>query len=150
MKSIRTAKNIFRVTVNYNQSVEEMVEAGKYDCFNSDITSKNFPTKRKGTTEVVVKLIHFNRVLADGDEAVHELDRIGYRPAELHEHLAFGEQHPEVQREFPIVALGSVLQARCHFRNVPVLYGSDSVRRLYLCWFGRSWIALWRFAAVSK
>src|SRR3989344_3188999 len=145
----KPAGNTYPLVVNYGISVEDAVEAGRYDWTNSDITSRNFPTERNGTAEVAVELIHFNRHVST-DEALRELDRMGYRPAELHELLAFGEKHPEVQREFPVVALGSVWRGRDGRRVVPGLDGGGSERYLRLGWFGSDWGGLYRCAAVRK
>jgi len=140
---------VYLLSVNYRRSVEDAVKAGRYDWTKSDITSRNFPTKRKGTAEVAVELVHFNRSIST-DEALSELDRMGYRPAELHELLAFGEKYPEVQREFPVVALGSVWQYRYGDRRVPYLFRLGSERYLNLYWFGDDGGGVFRFAAVRK
>jgi len=145
----KPAGNTYPLSVDYERSVEKGVKAGRYDWANSDITARNFPTERNGTAEVAVELVHFNRHVST-DEAFRELDRMGFRPAELHELLAFGEKHPEVQREFPVVALGSVWQFRYGSRFVPYLSGGDSERGLYLGWIGFDWFEVCRFAAVRK
>jgi len=145
----KPASNTYPLSVDYGRSVEKGVKAGRYDWANSDITSRNFPTERKGTAEVVVELIHFNRNIST-DEALRELDKAGMRPAELHELLAFGKKYPEVQREFPIVALGSVWQYRDGFRVVPFLYRDGSGRDLGLDWVVGGWSGICRFAAVRK
>ena len=144
------AGNIYHLSVDYGRSVEDGVRAGRYDWANSDdINSRNFPTKRKGTAEVEVELVHFNRGIST-DEALGELDRMGYRPAEVHELLAFGEKYPKVQREFPIVALGSVWQDRNGDRSVPCLGRDGSERGLSLDWVEDDWYEVYRFAAVRK
>jgi hypothetical protein len=145
----KPAGNTYPLSVDYGRSVEDGVKTGRYDWVNSGITSRNFPTKRKGTAEVAVELVHFNRYIST-DEALRELDRMGYRPAELHELLAFGEKYPEVQREFPVVALGSVWRDWNGDRDVPCLYGDGSTRRLGLGWVERGWDGVYRFAVVRK
>ena len=145
----KPAGNAYPVTVNYDLSVEDAVKLGRYDWNNSDISSRNFQTKRKGTAEVAVELIHFNRYISTKD-AQKELDQRVYRPAELHELLAFGEKYPNVQREFPIVALGFVWQVRGCRRDVSGLKGGGSERSLDLDWVGRGWGEIYRFAAVRK
>jgi len=146
--------NIYPISVDYERSVEDGRKAGRYYWSNPDITSRNFPTKRNGKAEVAVELIHFNRIVST-DEALCELDRIGYRPAELHELLAFGEKYPEVQREFPVVALGSVWRIRHSVRrSFPCLrmrgYMHGSRRSLSLRRSGFYWLEIFRFAAVRK
>jgi len=143
------AGGIYLVSVDYGRSVEDGVEAGQYDWSNSDITSRNFPTKRKGTAEVAVELVHFNRCIST-EGALKNLDSMDMRPAEIHELLAFGEKYPDVQRKFPIVAPGSVWQYRHGDRKVPCLSRDGSGRDLDLRWIGDAWDELCRFAAVRK
>ncbi|MBI2021220.1 hypothetical protein HYS99_01765 [Candidatus Giovannonibacteria bacterium] len=145
----KPAGNTYPLSVDYGRGVECAVKSGRYDWANSDVTSRNFPTERKGTVEVAVELIHFNRHISTG-EVHRELDRMGYRPAELHELLAFGEKYPEVQREFLIVALGSVWQDRGGDLRVPRLSRDGSERTLYLGWVEDGWDEIYRFAAIRK
>ena len=145
----RNATTTYPVSVNYDTTVEEMVRLGHYDWSNSDVTSKHFPTKRTGTADLVIELVHVNRDISTKD-AQKELDRMGFRPAELHELLAFGAKYPEVQREFPILALGSVWQDLDDDRRYACLHGVGSERGLYLRWFGGDWDDVCRFAAVRK
>ena len=135
----------YPITVYYGMNVEDRVEAGHYDWVNFNITSELFPTERNGIAEIEIKLIHFNRIIST-DEALCELDRMGYRPAELHELLAFGEKYQEIQREFPILSLGSVLRNRC----VPGLSGGNSRRYLNLFVEGHNCDKNCRFVAVRK
>ncbi|MBI4095051.1 MAG: hypothetical protein HY435_02570 [Candidatus Liptonbacteria bacterium] len=143
------AKNVFRLTLDYAHSVEEMVAAGKYNWTNSDITSKNFPTTQKGTAEVAIELVHLNRRVSS-DNALCELDARGLRPATLPELLAFGAEYPEKQREFPIIALGSVWRNPHGYRTVAYLVRYGSKRDLRLHWFDNEWFSHYRFAAVRK
>ena len=145
----KPAGSTYPLSVNYGMSVEDAVKLGRYNWANGDINDKNFPTKRTGKAEVVVELIHFDRYIST-DNALHELDRMGMRPIELHELLAFGEKYSDVQREFPIVALGSVWQDRDGSRRVPCLGGNGSGRRLSLGWFEGDWGDVYWFAAVRK
>ncbi len=141
--------NIYRLIVNYDQPITDAIAAGKYDWVNNDITQKNFPTNRSGKAEVEIELVHFNRVVST-KEALAELDKRGLRPAELHELLAFGANHPELQREFPIIGLASVWQDSYGSRFCPYLFWSGSERYLRLFWLGSGWSVYCRFAAVRK
>jgi hypothetical protein len=144
-----TPSNLYTIAVDYGMKVEDAVKLGKYDWVNDDVTQKNFPTKGKGKTELTLELVHFDRNISS-EEALKELDRMGYRPAELMELLAFGEKYPEIQREFPIVALASVWQGPRGSRSVPCLCRFGSGRGLDLIWIGDDWSGFWRFAAVRK
>lgn len=53
----------FPLKVNYDLSVESLAAHGKYDWKNDSITAKNFPTTRKGEANLVLELVHFNKVL---------------------------------------------------------------------------------------
>ena len=145
----KPAGDTYPLSVNYGMSVEDAVALGRYDWANSDITSKSFSTKRTGKAELTIELVHFNRAISTED-ALRELDRMGMRSAELHKLLAFGEKYPDVQREFPIVALGSVRQGRDGHRFVPCLDGNGSGRDLRLHWIEGDWSDFYRFAAVRK
>ena len=147
----KPASSTYPLSVDYGRSVEKGVKAGRYDWVNClfDIASRNFSTERKGTAEIVVELIHFNRNISI-DKAFSQLDRMGFRPAEIHELLAFGEKYPKVQRKFPVVALGSVWQYQFGNRRVPYLHGSGSERGLYLYWIEYGRLEVDRFAAVRK
>jgi hypothetical protein len=82
------------------------------------------------------------------------LDKLGFRSSILPELLVFGETHPEVQREFSIIALGSIALVLGD-RDVPYLdVWHDERRRsgrgLGLSWFEDRWNVSYRFAAVRK
>lgn len=139
----------YPVVVNYEMSVEDAVKLGRYDWANDNITSRNFQTKRTGTIDLVVELTHFDKVIST-DKALRELDKMGMRPAEIHELLAFSEKHPDIQRELLIIALGSVWQGSDGHRYVPYLNGNGSKRDLSLHWVESDWGEFCRFAAVRK
>lgn len=139
----------YPVLVDYDRNVKEAIELGKYDWTNNDINDKNFKTERKGKANFEIELIHFNRPISS-ENALKEIEENNYRPAELHELLALGEKYPDLQREFPIVALSSVWQDPDGDRDVPCLVKDGSGRRLRLRWLGFDWGGLWRFAVVRK
>lgn len=138
----------YPVTISFDLSLAEMIKVGKYNSVNSDITEKHFPVNGKGTNEVVTELLHFNRY-TESEDVFRELDRSGLRPATIEELLAFGAKYPEIQRQFPIVALGSIWR-RLDARFVPCLWGFSGDRGLNLFWFGSRWYATCRFLAVRK
>lgn len=139
----------FMVTVDYARGLPEMIKAGKYDYANDDITAEHFPIVGEGKQGLEILLVHFGKDMESND-VLSELGKLGLRPATLPELLAFGETHPEIQREFPIIALGSVWQNRDGSRHVPYLGGWCGGRELFLIWFGDRWSGDCRFAAVRK
>jgi hypothetical protein len=141
--------NVFPITVDYNHSLADMIKAGNYDWVNSDINSKHFPVKGKGKHELEAVLFHFDRYI-ESEEAIAEMDKQGYRPGKVEELLALGEKYPDLQKEFPIVALGSVWRGRHGRRHVACLFWPDRGRDLGLDWFDCRWSADWRFLALPK
>jgi hypothetical protein len=139
---------VFTVTIDRSQSLEEMIEAGRYNEVNSAIRSVNFPWKRKGTKAVDLTLVQFDRPLAPG-EIKRLMEGRGYRPAYIEEFLALGKEEPDLQRKIPIVALGSgrIIQGR---RRAACLAGSESSRSLGLAVIYRRWSIYYRFAFVRK
>jgi len=157
-KGERPQEYSFRVTVNYGLSIKEAVELGKYEWANPYINDKNFPIRGKGKTELDLPLLHFGLPLST-DDVLEETDKIEYRPTTLQELLALGAEHPNIQHEFPIVALGSTWKrGENDFNYAPVLcytifryLGSPVARRcLYLSSTTGNWPGNWRFATVHK
>jgi hypothetical protein len=141
-----------KLTVDYTKTVEQAITNGHYNFKNSDITAKNFPVSSEmigKKMEVAVRLFHFNCSISS-DDASLEMHKAGYRPATLMELLTLGSLFPEIQRQFPIIALGSVWRAACLDCYVPYLHVFNSRRRLNLYWFGIDWGAHCRFLGVRK
>lgn len=139
----------YQVSVDYRLTLPTMILAGHYDWTNSDITAEHFPIKGEGEQSVEITLFYPNQITTS-DQVMAEMDQAGYRPAKLEELLALGATSPDLQREFPIIALGSVWVRRDGDRGVASLDRDGSGRELYLDWFGSEWDEHCRFAAVRK
>lgn len=140
------------LNVDYTKTVEQTIADGKYGWVNKDITVKNFPTSPEmigKKVEVFAKLFHFNNRISS-DYAISEMDKAGYRPATLMELLTLGILFPELQRRFPIVALGSVWCFGVNFRCVTYLDVLIPLRGLYLNSIDSYWSARCRFLGVRK
>ena len=100
------------------------------------------------TREIEFELVHLNKD-ASTDEALAELDKRGLRPALYEELLAFAAKHPELQKQFPIVALGSVCRDGARLYSPFVrFYGRE--RRLRFGWLDGRWLRSYRFLSVRK
>lgn len=140
----------YDVVVNYNRSLAEMVNVGQYDWVNANINKKNFPIVGEGEHKVSVTLFHFNRYI-ESEEVVTEMEKEGYRHAKIEELLALGETRPDLQREFPIIALGSSWSIWWNPRGgrfIPALWVCAGGRYLRLAWFEDEWSSDCRFLAV--
>ena len=141
-----------KLTVDYTKTVEQAITDGNYDWKNDDIIVKNFPISPEmigKKVEVTTKLFHFNCDISSND-VISEMDKGGYRPATLMELLALGTLFPELQRQFPIVALGSAWRDVDNLRYVPFLGVDASRRRLYLYLFDDDWLTICCFLGVRK
>jgi hypothetical protein len=140
---------MYEVEVNYDLTVDEAVEAGRYSWSYDRIPTENLTNTRSGKATVEVGLVHFGRIMSN-DDILAELDAQGWRPAELHELLALGATHMELQIEFPIVALGSIWLEFDEFRTVASLFSRGPERALGPASPDRSFSEICRFAAVRK
>jgi len=150
VEAVQPTITTFRVAVNYDQTVKEMVQAGKYDWSGSkfQVTGDTFPVNHRASGTVEIVLVHFHRHIG-WQEALGELDKMGFRPAELPELLAFGATYPEKQREFPIIALGSQYSGQQWFPSLDYHNWADWGRTLNVGNFPESNVSF-RFAAVRK
>ncbi|MFH1047832.1 MAG: hypothetical protein V1738_06025 [Patescibacteria group bacterium] len=139
----------YRITVDRGRTLGEAIAAGRYDSVDSDINSRNYsePSPVPGEAEAV--LVHLDRV-ATTAEAEAGIAHPGLRPVTLWELLAFGERYPDVQRQFPVIALGSSWIDSYGGRVVPLLFGCSGGRGLGLSWDdpGDIWLDDCRFLAV--
>lgn len=146
----KKSTNSFIITVDYSLLIEEMIEAGKYDWKNDNITAENFPhDSTLGEVEIEAEYVHYNRNMGY-DAVIDDLNARGMRPATMVELLVFGAAFPDEQRKFPIVALGSVCEDRGGGRYVGCLYRSGSERDLNFHYVASDWGAYYRFLAVRK
>ena len=139
----------YHVTVNYGLSLTEMIRAGRYDWVDPNITSDNFPINGKGTKEVALELVHFNRYINSSEEVIRELGKKGLRPATIVELLAFSAKYTDVMRQSTIAALGSVWLSLDGRRRVPSIWGGRGLG-LGLDSFESGWNGEYRFLAVRK
>jgi len=139
------------ILVNYNKSLQEMVKAGEYAWVDSNIASDNFPIQGKGRQKKEVVFFRFRRKITS-ENVIAEMDSAGYRPASIEVLLAIGASYPELQKQFPIIALGSRWWSPGGYLQVPFLYCWDSGERyLGLCWWLDKYLGSdWRFVALRK
>lgn len=140
---------IYPVEIDYSDTFEQRLAAGRYDWKNSDITEKHFPVKGEGQIQVDLELAHYGKSLST-EAILAAIEAQGYRPATIEELLAFGATYPEFQREFPIVALDSVWQHRSGLRGVAYLRRHGGGRDLELGRLGLGWDGRYRFLVVRK
>lgn len=123
-----------KVVVDHGKSVEEMVKSGGYNYANANITGGHFPHPREGEETVTIDLVKFDK---SGTTAERERQLAAHGDlAEMDDMLALGAQHPDRQRQYPIVFLGSAWVRSGGGRLVGLLWGDRSERDCYLRWGG--------------
>jgi hypothetical protein len=137
---------IYKVTVDYNLTLEQMIAAGKYDW----ATDERFPVLGKGKVERELVLVHLNKV-ASTDEVLAEIDRRGLKSAEIEDLLVLGAVKPELQRRFSIMELGSSWGCSRNGLHYFAFIDHDNFGRvLRLLYCGNGWGEERRFLAVRK
>lgn len=146
MPAIKTQISTYPLVVDYSKRIKTLVGLGKYDRCEGEIISQKFSTAYKGEVWLEALLVYFDTAITDED-VVTELDKIGLRPGELHELLIFGVQHPEIQCQFPIIALGTIVELG-NVCGAPCSSGSKNAgRQLGFTYCGGKWGGGHRFLA---
>ncbi len=150
-------RDAYVVPVDYGLSHQQQIEAGKFDWiagYDGKLIRKN-PTEHlysvpTGTIEQRVTLVHLNRH-AKRLEIIAEMDKLNVRPVLSPEFLALTKVHPDLQRKFPLVCLGSVWVDSDGRRDVLCAFGSSGRRNLDVSWGDiGGWDDGCRFPAVRK
>ncbi|HOZ53164.1 MAG TPA: hypothetical protein PK142_00620 [bacterium] len=101
------------IKIDYNANFDDMIVRGGYVEVDRDINEKKFPKDSVAldssccVCDIFVKIFYFPNNCSTID-IIETMEDSGYRPASLLELLFFGEAYPNLQKTFPIVALGSI------------------------------------------
>lgn len=103
------AKNVDTLIVEVDQlSLKELVDTGKYSYVDKEITEKYFNVQVVGKPKTdTVLLIYFAQTLTS-ESVLSKMEQGGVYPATIEHLLAVGAKYPELQKQFPVAALGSV------------------------------------------
>ncbi|MGH3118016.1 MAG: hypothetical protein ACRDQ2_13055 [Gaiellales bacterium] len=144
----RTATQRYRITVPEGRSTEQLVEAGRYGYAHSCVTSDNFPARPFGAgQEREIVVLAFERDLTS-EEAIAEAGRLGLERPTYEDALGFGIEHPDAQREGPVVFLHDPWFGFFGRRDVLCLWSNAGRRELGLEGFDDGWSQSYRFAFV--
>lgn len=146
MADFNETQNTFPVSVDYDESVEDVLRRGNFSFAHKNITSENFPTERTGKAQIVVALIHLGRPISYKETV--ELDRMSSRSVELRELLAFIEKYWDDLVGFPVIALGSALIHQSGRHLIPYICRIGSELNLNLLCAEHGFDKFSRFAVV--
>lgn len=142
--------NPYPVPVNYGRRPRSAVQAGEYDGVNdyyNDMQWSEWKTPdgsklivpKRGIVDKELSLFHIGAYFGEDYCPISKEIRTALVKEQLiavtvYGLLAFGEKYLNVQREFPVIALGSVWFGPGGGRHVAVLEGDAGGRHLDLGW----------------
>jgi hypothetical protein len=103
------ARRLYPVTVNYKTSLAEMIADGDYRWVHSSINEENFSVSGTGEVTRDLELVYLEKDVTI-DEVLAYMEANGLRPARIEELIALGATYPEIDWEFYVIALGSVIR----------------------------------------
>jgi hypothetical protein len=139
-------------TVDYSLSLGQMILAANFGHVNSDITPKSFKVIGSGVAVLMAELFHLEPS-ASHQDVVREMEKVGFRPANIEELIAYGTIMPDEQWELDIIGFGSIgqldqIEGRWIY-GVPRIFRASQGRELNLTGFGyRNWSEEVRFLGV--
>jgi len=140
----------YRISAGDGRSTEALVEAGHYGYAHSCVTSENLPARHLGgrrTREIT--LLEFDHEVTS-EEAIVEAARLGLERPMYEDALYFGIEHPDVQRERPLVFLHDPWFGFSGRRDVVCLWSNAGRRELGLEAFDSHWRRDYRFAFIRS
>jgi hypothetical protein len=137
------------IVVKDGETFDGLVAAGKYDWKCDWVNGGRFPVRQSAPGERKLVVLHFGRDISPED-AIKEAERQGLERPTHEDCLRFGAQHPEVQRQFPVVFLHEPVRDDLGFPRVLCLNRRGSERILDFGWFGNGWRGGCRFVFVRK
>jgi len=142
------AAGVYPITTGDGRSTEALVEAAGYGYAHSCVTSENLPSRHLGGRRARdVVLVEFDREVTS-EEAVAGAARLGLEPPMYEDALYFAIEHPEVQRERPVVFLHDPWVGFFGRRDVLCLWSKAGRRELGLEDFDGRWSRGYRFAFI--
>lgn len=130
--------------INYDISIPQLARQGNYDWINDSYFKDPFfhSVAIKGIGNVNLELVNLGGHVTAG-EAVKRLTDMHKRPAIVQELLTLGINHPSLQTQYRIIAVGSTtmqLNDPNKIQYVPFLFGwSKPFRSAEFYWWSGDW-----------
>ncbi len=147
MRDVRTEN--LTVNVRHNLSVDELVELNKFGWKDDCMTSKNFPSRKGKAKKEELIVVSMGRDASTKD-ILKMMKVLKLKAAKPVAFLSLTLDHPNRQKENPLVALGQIWRDSSGSRLVPCAWGFGGKRRLSLSYFGDDWGSDYRFLAVRN
>ena len=132
---ILDTKREFNLIIDYRKSLEEMIVAGRYKHWDSNINITNFPVIKPfevvdDVVSVKAKILELSGSEFFFEKEIQRIYKNGYRPANLAELLALGATHPHFQYQERISCIGSIWYKKDKLINLlvdPLRLEGDSI-----------------------
>lgn len=150
-KLMKGMNDVFRLLkITDGRTTEELVRDGKYNYANPDINSENFPARARKEKSVTIEFIKGDDFDHEptSEEVLQEAEKRGLNRPAYEDGLYFGVEHPEVQREGPVVFLHEPWRDFGGDLRVVGLWSGGGCRGLHLVCFADGWGRDCRFAFV--
>lgn len=155
IKKVLCASHPLSITVDYDESVENLIKECGCVWNDPDINELNFPSSIEspsGKVNLLVKLFYCPDNFKDdifSKEIIEEMQVKNYRTAYVKELLVFGKTYPQIQRQCPILALSSVWKDSRGVSFVPRLYINEQDRILDTGFFEGAFTSGFYFLGIS-
>ena len=137
----------FPVKVDYGRPLEKAIFSAGLDYVDATINEENFALGQAGKMSANVRFVRSDSLMT-AQNVLTVIEEADMKPVDITTLVALSEQHPELQRQFPIVGLGSIWSS--NIDRVPVLWGGPNGRSLFLLWTEYYWVPSFRFAAIPN
>ena len=147
-----TSNRKFTLNVDYRLTFKQMFDACNFKSSEAILRERNFPFSavlNPRLETITVKLFYFNRGF-HAEDAILVMKKNGYRPATIAELFAFSCAYPDLQRRFPIIALGSVMKDKNGDFCSPFIVGPKCNSQIGVFWNGSGCYRFCRFLAVKQ
>ncbi|MDO8669340.1 MAG: hypothetical protein Q7K65_03540 [Candidatus Buchananbacteria bacterium] len=146
--SDRIRQRLFTIRINYDLTIDQMISLGGYYEIDHDISKITFPIIGSGQMEADLRVFPFDHSV-ESAEVIAEIKQANCQLAKIEHLLFFGAKYPEVQKQLPISALGSVWQFSRSLSSVASLdVFQTNFRCLRLDYSNMVWDAYRGFLAV--
>lgn len=140
----------FSLPIDENKSLQDLINEGKYNLIGNDIELMKLEKTEKKVVELkIFDLKQLKPKDSSSEMICLSMEKNGFRASNFLELLHLGYLYPDIQRKFPIVALGSVWVASRGRIGVPYLAIRDYQRLLSINFFNYSWRPQYKFLGTK-
>gem|GEM_PF-2060625 len=147
LKSVKLEK--LPITDRSDQSINDLVKQAELNYANENINNKNFKEEKKPAKKREAVLVHINQVVST-EEAEAITKPLKLTLGNVKELLSLSIDHPDKQKQFPIVELSSSWRGPGGDRGVAYLHGWGGRRGFGLSCRDDGWFEYFRFLAFSE